>query len=124
MFGNGFSEKCVPWKFGRIQYASPKNMCEIQFDELLHNTVMFNQWSYFFVSLIQVYVLEKRLFTLEFIDESFKKLNLRIFDGDKPSPLNGISLTSVDSNLRQHGKYLKITHACMWVKINVVWYNV
>ena len=52
---------------------------------------------------IQVYVVDKKLFTLNFIDDGFKKLNLRSFDGDKPSALSSVSLTCRDSNLHQHG---------------------
>ena len=48
-------------------------------------------------------MVERKLFTLENIDENIKKLNIRLFDGDKPSPLCGLSLTSSDSNLHQHG---------------------
>ena len=51
----------------------------------------------------QVFVIDKKLFSLTFIDDGFKKLNLRSFDGDKPSTLSGVSLTSCDSNLHQHG---------------------
>ena len=51
-----------------------------------------------------MFVVDQRLFTLEFIDDSLKKLNLRFCDGDKPSPLAGVNFTTVDSNLRQHGK--------------------
>ena len=46
----------------------------------------------------QVFVIDKKLFSLTFIDDGFKKLNLRSFDGDKPSTLSGVSLTSC-----QHG---------------------
>lgn len=53
----------------------------------------------------QVFVSEQKLFTLEFIDEQFEKLNLRLFEGDKPSPLAGLVLTTTDSNLRQHGMF-------------------
>lgn len=55
--------------------------------------------------LIKVYVVEKKLFSLDYIDSSFKTLNLRSFDGDRPSSLKGISLATTDSNLHQHGKY-------------------
>lgn len=51
----------------------------------------------------QVLVIEEKLFTLEMVDDSIRRLNLRLCDGDKPSPLTGISLTARDSNLRQHG---------------------
>ena len=50
----------------------------------------------------QVFI-DKKLVTLDFIDDGFKKLNLHSCDGDKPSPLAGISLTTNDSNLHQHG---------------------
>ena len=53
--------------------------------------------------LQQVFVVDRKLFTLGFIDDSLKKLNLCSCDGDKPSPLTGISLTLPDSNLHQHG---------------------
>ena len=46
-------------------------------------------------------VIEQKLFTLKDIDECIEGLNLRLFDGDKPS-LSGVSLASLDSNL-QHG---------------------
>ena len=46
---------------------------------------------------------ERKLFSLEFIDSSFIQLNLRSFDGDHPIRLEGISLTSSESNLHQHG---------------------
>lgn len=52
----------------------------------------------------QVFVVEQKLFTLQDIDGYIKGVNLRFCDGDKPSPLAGISLTVVDSNLHQHGK--------------------
>ena len=61
---------------------------------------------------LQVFVLQKKLFTLEFIDESLKKLNLRMFDGDKSSPLSGLSLTSTDANLHQHGISMFYTCTC------------
>ena len=51
-------------------------------------------------------MIDHKLFSLEFIDEQFKSLNLRLFDGDKPSPLSGLSLTTTDSNLRQHGTFI------------------
>lgn len=60
----------------------------------------------------QVFVIEQKLFTLEFIDEQFRSLNLRFFDGDKPSPLAGLVLTTPDSNLRQHGKTYTVTFIC------------
>lgn len=47
--------------------------------------------------------MEKKLFTLAFLDEEMKKLNVRSWDGDKPSPLSGVTLQSADSNLHQHG---------------------
>ena len=46
------------------------------------------------------FVVDTKLFSLK---NDFKKLNLRSFDGDKPSTLIGISLTCCDSNLHQHG---------------------
>ncbi|CAI8047453.1 hypothetical protein GBAR_LOCUS26222 [Geodia barretti] len=52
--------------------------------------------------MLKVFVIDKKLFSLTFIDDGFKKLNLRSFDGDKPSTLSGVSLTSCDSNLHQH----------------------
>ena len=52
---------------------------------------------------MQVFVVEQKLFTLDFIDEQFKNLNLRLFDDDKPSPLPGLTLTTSDSNVCQHG---------------------
>lgn len=48
--------------------------------------------------------MDQKLFSLDYIDSSFKKLNLRPFDGDRPSPLKGISLGTCDSNLHQHGQ--------------------
>ena len=53
---------------------------------------------------IQVFVVERKLFSLAYIDEQFKLLNIRLCDGDKPSLLAGILLTTADSNLHQHGK--------------------
>lgn len=53
--------------------------------------------------LILVYIVDQKLFTLSFLDESIMKLNVRPFDGDKPSILVGVSLTTGDSNLHQHG---------------------
>ena len=49
--------------------------------------------------------MEQKLFTLKDIDENIEGLNLRLFDGDKPSPLSGVSLTTSDSNLHQHGMF-------------------
>ena len=46
---------------------------------------------------------ERKLFSFEFIDSSLIQLNLRHYDGDHPSRLDGISLTSSESNLHQHG---------------------
>jgi hypothetical protein len=43
-----------------------------------------------------------KLFTIKDIDEGFKSLNIRFFDGDKPSSLASVSLNTVDSNLHQH----------------------
>ena len=43
------------------------------------------------------------MFTLQDVDESIKGLNLRLFDGDKPSSLSGVSLNTCDGNLQQHG---------------------
>ena len=57
-------------------------------------------------------MIDKKLFSLTFIDDGFKKLNLRSFDGDKPSTLSGVSLTSCDSNLHQHGMNM-FTHVYM-----------
>ena len=48
-------------------------------------------------------MVDQKLFSLDYIDSSFKKLNLRAFDGDMPSILSGISLGTCDSNLHQHG---------------------
>lgn len=48
-------------------------------------------------------MVDQKMFTLSIIDDFLKGLNLRPFDGDKPSPLIGISLTTIDSNLHQHG---------------------
>jgi len=53
--------------------------------------------------LLQVFVTERKLFTLDCVDDHIKKLNVRFFDGEKPSTLSGISLASCDSNLHQHG---------------------
>lgn len=49
-------------------------------------------------------MVEQKLFSLEYLDSSFKKLNLRPFDGDMPSILVGVSLDTCDSNLCQHGQ--------------------
>ena len=54
--------------------------------------------------VMQVFVLEEKMFTLLGIDECMKKLNLRYSDGDKLSTLAGISLHTRDSNLHQHGE--------------------
>ena len=76
--------------------------------------------------VMQVFVLEEKMFTLLDIDECMKRLNLRYSDGDKPSTLAGISLLleilifismvsawyghykislhTRDSNLHQHGE--------------------
>lgn len=48
--------------------------------------------------------MDKKLFTIEDIDKGFKDLNIRTFDGDRPSSIIGVVLSSVDSNLHQHGK--------------------
>ena len=50
-----------------------------------------------------MFVIHKKLFTLTSVDEGIMKLNIRSFDGDKPSSLSAVSLTSFDSNLHQHG---------------------
>ena len=55
-------------------------------------------------------MVEQKNFTLDLIDAHFKRLNLRFFDGDKPSVLAGVSLTVTHSNLHQHGKMY--VHAC------------
>ena len=44
--------------------------------------------------------MDEKLFTLEVLDDCFEKLNLRECDGDKPSPIAGISSTAMDNNLR------------------------
>ena len=63
---------------------------------------------------VQVIVPEQKLFTLDFIDEQFKNLNLRLFDGDKPFPFAGLmALTTSDSNLHQHDMNYIHRHACM-----------
>ena len=49
-------------------------------------------------------MVDKKLFSLDFIDNYFKAQNLRSCDGDRPSTVSGISLTLNDSNLYQHGK--------------------
>lgn len=54
-------------------------------------------------------MIDLKLFSLDYIDDGMRKLNLRTFDGDKPSTLIGVSLTSCDSNLHQHGM---ITSTC------------
>lgn len=54
-------------------------------------------------------MIDQKLFSLNYIDDGIRKLNLRTFDGDKPSTLIGVSLTSCDSNLHQHGM---ITNTC------------
>lgn len=48
-----------------------------------------------------MYIVNYKLFSVDFdfVDYSFKKLNLR------PSPLKGISFSTHDSNLHQHGKH-------------------
>ena len=47
--------------------------------------------------------MDKKRFAIEDIDEWFKNLNIRDFDGDKPASINGVTLTAIDSNLCQHG---------------------
>lgn len=37
------------------------------------------------------------------IDVSIQNINIRLFDGDKPSPLSGVKVSTVDSTLNQHG---------------------
>ena len=49
-------------------------------------------------------MVDKKLFSHDFIDNYFKAQNLRSCDGDRPSTVSGISLTLNDSNLCQHGK--------------------
>lgn len=48
-------------------------------------------------------MIDQKIFTLKDVDENMQEVNVRLFDGDKPSPLSGISLTTSDSNLHQHG---------------------
>ena len=52
----------------------------------------------------QVFVLDCKLFNLQLVDDNFKKLGLRQIDGEKPSKVSEISLSSNDSSLHQHGK--------------------
>lgn len=47
--------------------------------------------------------MDEKFFSLSLIDDLFKKLNLRPCDGDKPSPFSGVSFSTMDSNLHQHG---------------------
>lgn len=54
---------------------------------------------------------EKKLLTLDMFDSMFNKLNIHSYDGDKPSPLHGISLTTCDSNLHQHGGLCNIIYS-------------
>ena len=68
-----------------------------------------------YMSHAQVFVTEEKIITLDFIDRQFEKLNVRVCDGDKPSPLVGITLSVTDSNLRQHGTSLQLHHACTHV---------
>lgn len=49
---------------------------------------------------------DQKLFSLNFIDDGLMTLNIRSFDGDKPSTLAGVILTSCDSNLHQHGAHI------------------
>ena len=53
---------------------------------------------------MQVFVIDKKLITLMEIDELIEALNIRNIDGEKPSAINGISLTAPGINIRQHGK--------------------
>ena len=68
--------------------------------------------------------MDEKLFTLELLDDCFEKLNLRECDGDKPSPIAGISLTAMDNNLRQHGgctctcTFLIFSFTCIYFTIN------
>lgn len=55
-------------------------------------------------------MVDLKLFSLDFVDDCFKKFNLCLCDGDKPSPLCGITLQVADSNLHQHGKFASLTY--------------
>ena len=55
------------------------------------------------IVIVQVYVADKRLFSLDFIDISVDNLNIHPCDGDRPSILKGISFHASDSNMHQHG---------------------
>ena len=54
---------------------------------------------------LKVFV-DQKLITLTEVDNHFKKINIRLCDGDKPSPLAGVSLHYANANLRQHGNML------------------
>ena len=54
-------------------------------------------------------MVDTKLFSLDFIDNVFKALNLRSCDGDRPSTVSGVSLPLNDSNLHQHGKMVQVT---------------
>lgn len=47
--------------------------------------------------------MDQKLFSLSYIDDGIKRLNVRSYDGDKPSTFEGVSLSTCDSNLHQHG---------------------
>ena len=55
---------------------------------------------------------EKKMFSLDFIDESIRRLNIQPCDGDRPSCLRGVSLQSQDSNLHQHGWQCMFMYIC------------
>ena len=50
---------------------------------------------------MQVFVVDKKLFTLGYIDQT--SISLQSCEGDKPSTLSGVSLTTVDFSLYQTG---------------------
>ena len=69
---------------------------------------------------------ERKMFSLDFIDESVSRLNIQPCDGDRPSCLRGISLQSSDSNsnLHQHGWQLvcvctQLSISCLYSYANV-----
>ena len=55
--------------------------------------------------ILQVFVKERKLFSLADIDHNLEQLNLRGMDSDKPSSLINADL-SPGGSLKQHGKHI------------------
>jgi len=68
--------------------------------------VLFSYYNSYIAYLkVQVFVIDEKLITLMEIDELIQALNIRSIDGEKPSAINGISLTAPGINIQQHGKF-------------------